>query len=59
MEVSGHLHALVALTLEKESLVPPQQKAGWASQPVWMWWQRTIFKFNPYWITMKFQVHGM
>jgi hypothetical protein len=34
MEVSGQLHALVALTPGTELPVPLGEKAGWTSEPV-------------------------
>jgi hypothetical protein len=34
--VGGEHHALAALTLEKESLAPAREKAGWTPDPVWM-----------------------
>jgi hypothetical protein len=34
MEVSGELHAPVALPMEKELPVPIGQEAGWAPEPV-------------------------
>jgi hypothetical protein len=39
MEVSGQLHAPVALPLGKEPLVPIGQEAGWASQSVYTLWE--------------------
>jgi hypothetical protein len=38
MEVSGQLHALVALPTGKEPLVPIGKEAGWAPEPVWTRW---------------------
>jgi hypothetical protein len=43
MEVSGQLHALAILPPGKEPLVPIGQEAGWAPDPVWMWYQREKF----------------
>jgi hypothetical protein len=40
MEVSGKLHALVALHPGKEPPVLIGEKAGWASEPVWSLWRR-------------------
>jgi hypothetical protein len=37
MEVSGQLHALAALLPGKEPMVPTEQEAGWAPEPVWTW----------------------
>jgi len=37
MEVSGQLHALAALPLGKEFLLPTGLEARWAPEPVWMW----------------------
>jgi hypothetical protein len=49
--VSGQLHVLRALPLGKEPLVPIGQKAGWASEPVWMLQRRDTsfpcWKSNP------------
>jgi len=45
MEVSGQLHALVALLLGNESLVHIGWEAGWAPELVWArWWTE---KFKP------------
>jgi hypothetical protein len=40
MEVGGQLHALAALILGKKPPVPIVQEDGWASEPVWMLWNR-------------------
>jgi hypothetical protein len=40
MEVSGHLHSLVALPPGKGPSVPTVQEAGWAPEPVWKLWRR-------------------
>jgi len=40
MEVSGQLHNLVTLFLEKELPVLIVQEVGWAPESVWTWWQR-------------------
>jgi len=50
--MSGQLHALAALTLEKESVVLIWQRARWAPELVWMWGWRgkdphTCQKSNP------------
>jgi hypothetical protein len=38
--VSGQLHALAALTLEKELPVPIGQEAGWVPEPIRMQWRK-------------------
>jgi hypothetical protein len=38
MEVTGQFHALLAIPLEKESLVPIGEEAGWSLELVWMLW---------------------
>jgi hypothetical protein len=35
MEVSGQFHALLALGLGKEHLVPAEWEAGFAAEPFW------------------------
>jgi len=40
VEVNGHLHPPGALALGKEPLIPIGEAAGWATKPVWTWWQR-------------------
>jgi hypothetical protein len=40
MEVSGHLHAPVALPPGKEPPVRMEEKAGWAPESVWTRWRR-------------------
>jgi hypothetical protein len=47
MEVSGQLHAPVALLPGKEPLVPIGQEAGWAPEPFWMRWWREKFPAPP------------
>jgi hypothetical protein len=39
MELSGHLHAQVDLTLGKQPLVPILYVAGWALEPVGTLWR--------------------
>jgi hypothetical protein len=39
MKMSGHLHALAALSLGKEPPVPIGQEAEWAPEPVWTLWK--------------------
>jgi hypothetical protein len=41
--VSGQLHAPAALPPAKEPRVPIGEEAGWAPEPVWVWWK--IVKF--------------
>lgn len=43
MVASGQLHVLAALPPGKESLVPIQQEAGWAPEPVWILWSTEKF----------------
>jgi len=40
MEVSGQLHASVALPSGKEPLILIEKGAGWGPGPVWMRWRR-------------------
>ena len=40
MLVSGQLYALAALPTRKEPLLPIKEEAGWALEPVWMFWRR-------------------
>jgi hypothetical protein len=40
MEVSGQLQAPTALPPRKETTVPTEYEAGWASEPVWTLWRR-------------------
>jgi hypothetical protein len=40
MEVSGQLHALVALPMGEQPPVPIVEDAGWVPEPVWMLWSR-------------------
>jgi hypothetical protein len=40
VEMSGQLHAAVALPLRKEPPVPIGKEAGWAPEPVWTLWSR-------------------
>jgi hypothetical protein len=40
MEVSGQLHAPVALPPRKEPLVPIEYEVGWSPEPVWTIWRR-------------------
>ena len=39
MVVSGQLYALAALPTEKEPFLPIKEEAGWAPEPVWMFWR--------------------
>jgi len=39
MEVNGHLYASATLSLGKKPLIPVGDEIGWASLPVWAWWQ--------------------
>jgi hypothetical protein len=39
IEVSGLLHAMAALLLGTESLVPIECGDGWATEIVWMIWR--------------------
>jgi len=39
MEVSGQLHAMGISAWGKETPALIGQEAGWASEPVWTWWQ--------------------
>ena len=41
MVVSGQLYALAALPTWKEPLLPIKEEAGWALEPVWMFWEKT------------------
>jgi hypothetical protein len=43
MEVSGQLHALAALTAEKELLELIGEEAWWAPEPVWTLWSVETF----------------
>jgi len=40
MEVSDQLHALAALPLGKEPMVPTGQETGWAPEAVWTQWKK-------------------
>jgi len=40
MNVSGHLHALVALPLRKKSQAPNEEEACWDLELVWTLWKR-------------------
>jgi len=40
MEVSGKLHAPIALRPKKEASVPTGQEAAWAPHAVWKRWWR-------------------
>jgi hypothetical protein len=40
MKVSDQVHTLTALDTVKEPLVPSREEAGWAPQPVWMFWRK-------------------
>jgi hypothetical protein len=40
MEVSGQLHASVALPPEEAAMVPFVYGAGWAPEPVWPLWSK-------------------
>jgi len=35
MEMTAQIHAPAALSTEKELVIPTQQAAGWASNPLW------------------------
>jgi len=39
--VSGQIHAPAALLSGKEPLVPIEQEAVWAPEPVWTRWRET------------------
>lgn len=38
MEISDHVHAPAALSLEKETLLPFGENAGWTPEPLWTLW---------------------
>jgi hypothetical protein len=45
MEVSGQLHAPVALSQGEESTVPTEHEAGWVPEPVWTRWRKENNQF--------------
>jgi len=47
MEVRGQLHVPAALTLEKQSLIPIGQEAGWDQEAVWTRWRREKIHYYP------------
>jgi hypothetical protein len=38
LNLSSQLHALAALLLGKEPMIPSEDKAVWAPELVWIWW---------------------